>query len=285
MNLPKIGIVIPCFNGWIYTKNCINSILKSHYLNYEIFIVNDGSTDNTSNSLAVEFPKIVVYNGNGNLWWSESMNKGIELAISRHVDFVLVLNNDIEISVNTLEVLVNYALKNNDTIIGSLVRSLNESNDIWSSGGKMIWPWPGEVQLTTLDNFHNNTLLVDWNPGMGTLIPVNIIKKLNGFDSKNFPQYMGDVDFCLRAKKDGYSILITSESVILNNVDNTGGLKLENDNLSLKEIFEVFRSYRSPDLLRARLIFMLRHCPIQWLLPALFLRYTRLFIYLLKRVK
>ena len=41
MNLYQVGIVIPCFNGWDYTKKCIISIQNCNYTNYEIVIVND----------------------------------------------------------------------------------------------------------------------------------------------------------------------------------------------------------------------------------------------------
>lgn len=283
MSLPKIVIVIPCFNGWSYTRNCINSILKSSYSNYEILIVNDGSTDNTSISLAEEFPEIFVYNGDGNLWWSESMNVGMEVAFNRNADFVLVLNNDVEISPNTIDVLVETASENKNAIIGSLILDISNTNILWSTGGKMIWPCLGEVQMNDMSGFDNNLKVVDWNPGMGTLISFNIFKKLKGFDSKNFPQYMGDTDFCLRAKKIGIKTIITSRSILFNNIDNTGGVNQLKKQFTIKDLIDVFQSYRSPDFLKARLKFIYRHCPTYLFLPALLCRYSKLFFYLIKK--
>jgi GT2 family glycosyltransferase len=285
MKLPKIGIVIPCFNGWEFTKKCIISIKNCNYSNYEIIIVNDGSTDSTLNSLRVDFPEIVVYNGDGYLWWSKSMNIGIEIAFNGGAEYILVLNNDVEIGLNTFDALIGVALENDNAIVGSLVMDLKSPKNIWSSGGKMVWPWPGEVQLNDLKGFKNNHRYVDWNPGMGTLIPRHIFKKLVGFDSKNFPQYMGDVDFCLRAIKLGFKIIVTSSSVIYNNIENTGGVIEGNKRFCYRDIYEIFQSYRSPDLLKARLRFIFRHSPLHFLFPALFIRYSKLFFYIIKKIK
>jgi GT2 family glycosyltransferase len=98
------------------------------------------------------------------------------------------------------------------------------------------------------------------------------------------PQYLADVDFCLRAKKKGYEILISSNSKLYNNVENTGGISFDNKKINWEIFKSIFISLRSPDYLRARLIFMIRHC--KWyLLPfAIVIRYSRLLIYTMRRL-
>ncbi|MEK2589013.1 glycosyltransferase family A protein [Lentilactobacillus buchneri] len=51
MNEKMITIVVPVFNGEKYTEESINSILNQKYKNFEILIVNDGSTDDTQKFL------------------------------------------------------------------------------------------------------------------------------------------------------------------------------------------------------------------------------------------
>jgi GT2 family glycosyltransferase len=282
MKLPKVGVVIPCFNGWYFTKRCLNSVRLSSYCNYEIIIVNDGSNDETQLGLKEEFPEAFVFNGDGNLWWSASMNIGIDIAYNRGAEFVLVLNNDVEIERNAISALIDVALNNERAIVGSVVRDISDPQKIWSSGGVMLWPRPGEVQLSSFLGSKNDFQYTEWNPGMGTLIPYSIFQRVEGYDSKNFPQYLGDVDFCLRAIKSGFEILVTSKSIIYNNIDNTGGMSIRGKYLSTKDIWDVFFSYRSPDYLKARLVFIFRHCPAFYVIPALFYRYSRLSIYLLR---
>ena len=92
---PKVSIIIPCFNGWKYTNECLISVFNSTYCNFDVILVNDGSTDETSSALREFFPQVIEVNGNGNLWWSKSMNLGFEIAKGLSSEYVLVLNNDV----------------------------------------------------------------------------------------------------------------------------------------------------------------------------------------------
>ncbi len=287
MKTQKVSVVIPCHNGWPYTKLCLSSVLKSDYPNFHIIVVDDGSTDSTSEYIAKEFQNVEVLKGDGNLWWSGSMNLGIREAIKKQTEYVLVLNNDVVIAPDALSALMNCAKENPHAVIGSMVYELNHSNLIWSAGGTMKWPWPGEIQLGIgeIDNGQYNEIRnVKWAPGMGTLIHREILLQLNLYDDLNMPQYIADVDFCLRSEQASYPVLITPKSKIFNNSDNTGGIKKEKRKIKWIEFKEIFTSLRSPDYLRARLIFMFRHCPWYLLIPALLIRYTRLIIFTMRRL-
>jgi GT2 family glycosyltransferase len=287
MREPRIGIVIPCFNGWNYTKDCISSILYSKYENFKIFIVDDGSTDNTRDEILTNYSDIDLISGDGNYWWSKSMNKGILRAIEYGAEFILILNNDVVICNNTISTLLECAEQNPDAIIGSLVYNKADKNIIWSAGGNVSWPWPGEIQLGMNefdDSQYKGIRSVNWTPGMGTLIRTSTLQKLSYFDDVNMPQYLSDVDLCLRAKKMGFRILINSESKIYNNVENTGGISDKTKTFNFKIIGEMFTSYRSPDYFKARLTFISRHCPRHLLIIAILFRYLRLLIFISKRI-
>jgi len=285
--LPHVTIIIPCFNGWKYTKECLNSVLNSSYNNFCVIVVNDGSTDETSLSIKSLFPQVKELIGDGNLWWTKSMNLGFNEALKNNSDYVLVLNNDVIINSDTIYNLVDTAFLYPNSIVGSLIYNLQNPNIIWSAGGMMKWPWPGEFQLG-IGEFDNNQYKgirnVDWNPGMGTLINTSILRDLNFYDSKNMPQYLSDVDLCLRAKKRGYSILINSECILYNNVENTGGISKTTSTFNFQTVKELFLSLRSPEFLKARVAFIYRHCKRRFLISAFFIRYTRLLIYILKRL-
>lgn len=284
---PKVTIIIPCFNGWFYTKECLNSIFNSNYLNYNVVIINDGSTDETSSSLRKYFPNVEEIIGDGNLWWTKSMNLGFKHAINNNSDYVLVLNNDVIVEANTISNLINTALSYPNSIIGCLIYNLQKPKVLWSAGGIMKWPWPGEVQIG-IGEFDNNQYLgirnVDWTPGMGTLININYLIDLDFYDDVNMPQYLSDVDLCLRAKAKGFSIIINSECILYNNVENTGGLGKTIPNFNLKLIKEMFLSFRSPDYFKARTKFIFRHCNWYFLLFAFSIRYSRLLFYIIKRL-
>jgi glycosyltransferase involved in cell wall biosynthesis len=59
---PLISIIVPCYNDGKYIYECLNSIHKQYYKNYEIIIINDGSTDSRTNKIIseIDHPKVKV---------------------------------------------------------------------------------------------------------------------------------------------------------------------------------------------------------------------------------
>lgn len=89
--MPKISIIIPVFNTESYLKKCLDSIINQTYQDYEIIIVNDGSTDNSSN-IILEYAqkykdKIFAYHKK-NEGVSLARNFGIEKAKGDFITFV-----------------------------------------------------------------------------------------------------------------------------------------------------------------------------------------------------
>src|SRR3990172_890828 len=121
MNYPKIAIVIPVFNRIKYTVECLASLKNISYPNFEIIIVDDGSTDGTSEVIKKNYPQAVLVKGDGNLWWSKSSNIGIMKAIEDSCEYVLFLNNDDEVEKDILNHLTRCALDNPNTIVASKV--------------------------------------------------------------------------------------------------------------------------------------------------------------------
>ena len=51
MKNSKISVIIPVYNGEEFLEDCLNSVLNNTYKNIEIIVINDGSTDKTSEIL------------------------------------------------------------------------------------------------------------------------------------------------------------------------------------------------------------------------------------------
>ena len=96
---------------------------------------------------------------------------------------------------------------------------------------------------------------VDWSGGMGTVIPAEILRAVDYFDSKNFPQYHGDSDFFLRAQRKKYTAFAIPVLKIWNNRETTGirGAR------SLSDLGKALYSNRSNYNLKQNYIFNQRH--------------------------
>jgi glycosyltransferase involved in cell wall biosynthesis len=86
----KISIIVPVYNVEKYLKTCIESILSQTYKNFELILVNDGSTDNSGkicDSFSLNDNRVkVIHKSNGGL--SDARNAGLELANGDFIGFV-----------------------------------------------------------------------------------------------------------------------------------------------------------------------------------------------------
>ena len=77
-----INVVIPVHNRINYTIDCINSLKQQDCVErIKIYVVDDGSTDNTTEIITKKFPDVKIFNGDGTLFWGGAVNYGIDQVI------------------------------------------------------------------------------------------------------------------------------------------------------------------------------------------------------------
>jgi GT2 family glycosyltransferase len=109
-----ISIVVLNWNGKEITEECLNSIKKQTFKDYEIILVDNNSTDGSSEYLKKRFPKINLIQNKENYGYAKGNNIGIKKAKG---DYVLILNNDIILDKNFLKELDKH--KNKADILGA----------------------------------------------------------------------------------------------------------------------------------------------------------------------
>ena len=127
--VPKISIILLCWNNWLITKNCIESVLQnSNYLFYELIIINNGSTDETYNQLNTLYnntQNIRIIHNDNNYGFAIGMNIGTLYA---SYDYIILLNNDTILGKDWLYPLVKPLILN-DYGIGSPITN-NCGNEV-----------------------------------------------------------------------------------------------------------------------------------------------------------
>ena len=100
---PLISIIILNYNAGNFLVQCIDSIKKSKYSNYEIILVDNASTDTSLAMCKIKFPKITYIENNENLGYSAGNNAGVDNAKG---DYIAILNPDTIVKPDWLDELI-----------------------------------------------------------------------------------------------------------------------------------------------------------------------------------
>jgi len=203
----SLAVLITCHNRKEKTLNCLKVLLGGNiptFLNIEVFLVDDGSTDGTGLAVKEYFPHINLIQGDGKLFWNRGMYLAWEHASnSKNYDFYLWLNDDTYLFKDSLNTLFhNSSLLNHNSIICGTTKSAL-SNSL-SYGGKskkgLIIKPDGNLQKC---HFINGNVV--WVPNW-------VFEKVGTFDNF-FWHSLGDYDYGLRAKKIGIDSYIASNVI------------------------------------------------------------------------
>ncbi|MGZ4891639.1 MAG: glycosyltransferase family 2 protein [Halobacteriota archaeon] len=217
---PKVVIVIVNWNGKHLTVECLHSLLKIDYSNYEVLLVDNGSTDGSQECFRDRFPEIELLENGENLGFAEGCNVGIRRAMECHGDYVLLLNNDTVTHERFLSELVRVAECDSKIgFVGPKVYYYNyhgRRDIIWCAGGRLnLWIGKaliiGEGEKDT--GQYEDTKVVDWVPGACLLVRSDVVQRVGLLDSTYFA-YSEELDWCVRGYRAGYASVFVPRAMI-----------------------------------------------------------------------
>ena len=116
MKTPFFSIILPIYNVEKYLDRCVESVVNQDFDDYEMILVDDGSTDNCPkicDNYAEKYPFVkVVHKRNGGL--SSARNAGLEVASGKYVFWI---DSDDWIQPNTFKTIYNALLKNSVDVL------------------------------------------------------------------------------------------------------------------------------------------------------------------------
>lgn len=119
---PKFSIIVPVYNTEKYLKRCLDSISKQSFTDYEVIIINDGSTDNSSNIIS-KYPYEVINQENQGL--SMARNNGVKVSSG---DYLIFLDSDDYIEKDLLKE-INESLFNNPDLVRFQIKEVFDNKD------------------------------------------------------------------------------------------------------------------------------------------------------------
>lgn len=222
MKKPKVSIIILNWNGLEDTIECLNSIKKITYPNYEVIVVDNGSSGNDVQVLRKKFGSYIkIIKNKKNEGFAEGNNIAIRRVMKENKSkYVLLLNNDTVVDKKFLDELVKVAESDDKIgIVGPVIRNYY-TKEIDFAGGKINW-WLGRpYHLKKIDPRE----YTDFITGCCMLIPIEKLKKVGLFDKMYFT-YFEDSDLCERIKKLGFKLKIIEKSKLIHKVSKSTGKK------------------------------------------------------------
>lgn len=222
----KVTIVILNWNGKKDTIECLDSLKQVTYSNYEILLVDNGSTDGSAEFLREYYPEIEIIENKKNLGFTGGCNIGIKKAMSYGADYILLLNNDVAVEPDFLDEMISVArINENIGILGTKINYYDDPDKIWAAGGFINY-WICLVAYYRMNkpdterNSHEKD--VDFVSGCAMLIKADVFQKIGLLDERYFA-YFEDVDICLMAKKNGYGVRYVPSAKIYHKVSKTSG--------------------------------------------------------------
>lgn len=211
---PLVSIIIPVYNKFEYTNNCIKSIFNtSSNISYEIIIADDMSNDLTKH-IKKYFSNIYINKNKKEHGFVMNCNKAANLARGK---YILFLNNDVQVQKGWLLNLVK--LIESDEKIGMVGSKFIYPNGILQEAGGIVWNNGiacnyGRGKDPELSEY-NYVKEVDYISGASIIIRKSIWKEIGGFDKRYIPAYYEDTDLAFEIRKRGYKVMFQPSSVVV----------------------------------------------------------------------
>jgi len=207
---PSVAVVVLNWNGKQDTIECLESLDRVTYPNYDVVLVDNGSTDGSVSSFRQRFPRIPILETGANTGFAGGNNVGIRWGLEKGADYVLLLNNDTVVQADFLDELVSVA--QSDRSIGFAGPKIyyydyNGSKDVLACAGAEFKIWKGRlvhVGAGTVDRGRYDVVReVDYVEGSCLLARTEMISNV-GLLNPDYFLYWEDTDWCIRAARAGY---------------------------------------------------------------------------------
>ena len=243
------AIVILNWNNYPDTIATVQAIGAWEKLAPTIWVVDNGSQDESVEQIRRECPGVRLLESDHNLGFAAGNNLAVRQALGEgQTDYFLLLNNDAILNEDGLSRLLDTAEQTKAGIVGSILRDPPPAQTLQSAGGRNM-AWHIDTHIHKIPSAAPYP--VDYVPGTAILIRADVFKTVGLLDETYF--ISGEIaDFCLRAKRRGVRMLIDPRVTV------------HHDQGRSSELRVAFYTYY---FLRNRFLFVRKFYPhLRWLL-------------------
>lgn len=222
MNKPFVSVIIVNWNGEKLLPGSLAALKNQAYSNFEVIVVDNGSTDNSIKMLEEKYPGFVkIIKNNKNLGFAEGNNIGIR---SSQGEFIATLNNDAEPDAGWLEELINtVGINEKIGMCASKIHSFYNRDIIDSVGVNIYWDGMsrgrGRLRKDS-GQFDSADVLIP--SACAALYRKKMLDDIGIFD-KDFFAYCEDTDLGLRGRLAGWECALAPKAVVYHRYSSTTG--------------------------------------------------------------
>ncbi|MBI4336089.1 MAG: glycosyltransferase family 2 protein [Candidatus Omnitrophica bacterium] len=244
-----VDIIILNFNQEADTAECILSLRRSNYKNYNIILVDNNSSDGSGFRLKERFKDIVFLRNGENLGFAAGCNLGLRHSLENSQGgYVLFLNNDTVVGESFLSELLGVAeTEKSIGIVGAVSYYYALPDNVHMAGHKFFW-WLGIQGV--LREIGPRLEEVQSVSACCMLVKKEVFRKIGLLDERFFIYYE-DADLCLRARRAGFKVAAARDAKVWHKINKIFGTK------TAKEYYIYARNQP---------LFMLKNCPKIFLL-------------------
>lgn len=191
-----LSIIIVNYNTADYLTNCLRSVFAQADASYEVWVVDNASTDDSVTMVHNQFPQVHLLTNTENLGFAKANNLAVQNAAGQ---FIYFLNPDTEVQPKCFSTMIRYMKKN---------------PSVGMAGTKLLYPDHSEqnsVEESYPGQHHTNGELaglpgrIAWLLGASLIARHNVIKQVNGF-SEDFFLYGEDIDLSIKVRQAGWKL-------------------------------------------------------------------------------
>lgn len=213
---PLVSILIVNWNGKALLGDCLTSVTSQTYRNYEILVVDNGSTDGSVEYIKENFPTVRIIRNARNEGFARACNKGM---ICSRGEYIAVLNSDMELDTQWLEELTKPLQSQSIAATTAKALFFDDREKINYAGGAVNFlgfAFPKHFKESKdIDLEHETTQYV---AGGLSCLRRKVLDEVGLFD-EDFFMYFEDVDLSFRIRAAGYELALAPKAIVYHKAD------------------------------------------------------------------
>lgn len=222
----RVSIVILNWNGKDDTVECLASIRQLDYPNYDVVVVDNGSSDDSVDVISRQYPEATLLQTGANLGYAGGNNVGIRWALEHGAEGLLILNNDTIVSPDLVSAFVH--ARNSvpaGSVLGAKIYYYDRPDTIWFAGGR----WnkesnsiehigSGEKDGPDFDRI----IEIDYATGCALFADASVFEDV-GLLNEDYFLTFEETDWCYRARAKGHKCIFIPEARLWHKVSSSFG--------------------------------------------------------------